>query len=217
MEGPVSETAPRGTMMFHSLREYTHGDDIRRVHWKSTARTGTLMVRENVDNSLPSTVVVLDTRAERYEDDTFEEAVDVAASIVAASQTRGFPIRLLTTTGTVLVSRAGQRGQNLFDFLTAVETENVGEMRRATTGVLRCRDHDAIAVIGGTLDTADFAEITAMTKRFATTALITLRLDAGVPQPRWPAGLHLDGATADIALRHWRSAAGVRPQIGTTA
>ncbi len=210
LEGPISETAPRGTMTFHSLREYTAGDDIRRVHWRSTARTGTLMVREHVDNSLPSTVVVLDTRSERYEGDTFEEAVDVAASIVAASQRRGFPVRLLTTAGEVLVSRAGQRGQNLFDFLTAVETRNGDTLRRATTEVLRGRDHDAIAVVGGDLDSADLAEVTTMTRRFATSALVTLRSTADTSALRWTDGTHLDGATAVAALAHWRSARGTR-------
>lgn len=217
LEGPISETAPRGTMTFHSLREYTAGDDIRRVHWRSSARTGTLMVREHVDNSLPSTVVVLDTRSERYEGDTFEEAVDVAASIVAASQRRGFPVRLLTTAGEVLVSRAGQRGQNLFDFLTAVETHGGDILRRATTEVLRGRDHDAIAVVGGNLDSADLAEVTTMTRRFATTALVTLRSADDTPPLRWTDGTHLDGPTAVAALAHWRSARGTRTPTRATA
>ena len=52
LEGPVSDTgAARHAQTFHSLREYVPGDDIRRIHWRSTARTGTLMVRDHVDTS----------------------------------------------------------------------------------------------------------------------------------------------------------------------
>ena len=66
LEGPTSDTAPRGTVTFHALREYVLGDDLRHIHWRSTARTGTLMVRQLVDASLPRTVIVLDTRPDVY-------------------------------------------------------------------------------------------------------------------------------------------------------
>ena len=64
LRGPVADTAPRGTVTFSSLREYVPGDDPRQIHWRSTARTGRLMVREHVDTSEPTVAVVLDTRAD---------------------------------------------------------------------------------------------------------------------------------------------------------
>ena len=204
LEGPLSDTAPRGTLTFHSLREYTPGDDIRRVHWRSSARTGTLMVREHVDTSLPSTVVVLDTRANRYRDESFEDAVDVAASVVASSQARGFPVRLVTSTGVAFVARAGQRGQDLRDFLTTVETAGDGSLRRAAVEVLRGREHDVIAVVSGDVDGADLSEVTSMTRRFASGALVTVGAATSGTRPRWTAGLHLDGATAAEALARWQ-------------
>ncbi|MEV6980575.1 DUF58 domain-containing protein [Sphaerisporangium sp. NPDC051017] len=63
LEGPSGDRAPSGTATFQTLREYVPGDDMRHVHWRSTARTGTLMVRRLVDASLPVTTVALDTRA----------------------------------------------------------------------------------------------------------------------------------------------------------
>ncbi|MGH3910912.1 MAG: DUF58 domain-containing protein, partial [Pseudonocardiaceae bacterium] len=48
-EGRRTDNARTGTVTFSSLREYVVGDDPRRIHWRSTARTGSLMVREHVD------------------------------------------------------------------------------------------------------------------------------------------------------------------------
>lgn len=203
LEGPTSDTAPRGTLTFHTLREYVLGDDIRRVHWKTTARTGTLMVREHVDTSLPSTVIVLDTRADRYTDDRFEDAVDIAASLVDASQRRGFPVRFVTTSGVTHLVRAGQHGQDLADFLASVQPDDRGSMRHAAVAALSGRDHDAILVIGGDVDVTDLAAVTQMTRRFGNKGLVTVRA-AGDEAAVWPGGSHLDGPTAKDALARWR-------------
>uniref|UniRef100_UPI001C5CC4A1 DUF58 domain-containing protein n=1 Tax=Nonomuraea rhizosphaerae TaxID=2665663 RepID=UPI001C5CC4A1 len=93
LEGPTSDNAPSGTVTFHTLREYVVGDDLRHVHWRSSARTGTLMVRQLIDASLPTTTVVLDTRG------LTELAVDAAASAAVAAASAGFPVRLLTGDG----------------------------------------------------------------------------------------------------------------------
>jgi uncharacterized protein (DUF58 family) len=203
LDGPTSDKAPRGTSTFHSLREYTPGDDIRRVHWRTSARTGTLMVREHVDTGLPSRVVVLDTRPAVYVGDQFEEAVDVAASVVSAAQDRGFPVRLMTSAGAVYAVRAGQRGQELRDFLTTVTTEDVGSLRRATHEVMAGSERDQITIVSGNLSAGDLADVTAMTQRFAASTLVTVA--AAV---RWTAGHHLDGPTATSIFDQWNGVVG---------
>lgn len=110
IEGPDSYSADDGSQTFHTLRNYVTGDDLRRVHWRSSARTGELMVRQMVDASLPHTSVVLDTRRTAYPGpdgfDASELAVDIAASVACAALAHGFPLRLVTDRGAVPLGAA---------------------------------------------------------------------------------------------------------------
>jgi Protein of unknown function DUF58 len=89
MDGRV-DRVPHGSITFAALREYVVGDDLRRVHWRTSARVGELMVREHVDTSLPRVVVLLDNRASAHTsggggESTFEAACEAAASIAVAA------------------------------------------------------------------------------------------------------------------------------------
>ena len=85
---------------FASLREYVSGDDFRRIHWPSTARLGTPVVRQfDVPWQRRSTVVV-DLRAAAHDDRSFERAVSAAASVVELAASRDELVRLVTTGGT---------------------------------------------------------------------------------------------------------------------
>jgi uncharacterized protein (DUF58 family) len=80
------DRVPRGSITFDALRQYVLGDELSRVHWRTTARVGELMVREYVDTSLPRIVVLLDARAYGYPDpERFEDACEAAASVLAAA------------------------------------------------------------------------------------------------------------------------------------
>jgi len=82
-----------------ALRGYIEGDDLRRIHWPTTARVGELMVREGGDpdfSNRSGTTILLGTR--RGGGDAFERAVEVAASLAAAACHEG-PFRLVTTGG----------------------------------------------------------------------------------------------------------------------
>ena len=83
-----------------TVREYRLGDDLRRVHWRSTARTGELMVRREEQPWQSRATVLLDTRVVAHEGSgpgsSLEWAVTAAASIAVHLARAGFAVRLLT-------------------------------------------------------------------------------------------------------------------------
>ncbi len=82
LEGQPTGEVTASDINFHALREYTPGDDRRSVHWRSTARTGTLMVRQFEETRRSHVAVALDVAGEDYlSDEEFELAVSVAGSI----------------------------------------------------------------------------------------------------------------------------------------
>ncbi|MBV8304510.1 MAG: DUF58 domain-containing protein [Acidimicrobiia bacterium] len=84
---------------FYALRAYEVGDDLRRVHWPSTARLDELMIRQNEMPWQARVTVLLDVRHRAHAGDSLELGVSAAASIVAACWQRGSLVRLVTTDG----------------------------------------------------------------------------------------------------------------------
>lgn len=74
----------------HSVREYQHGESLRRVHWPSTARRAALMVKELEDSPRDELAVLLDgAESGASPAPAFDAAVRVAGSIVLAQVRRG--------------------------------------------------------------------------------------------------------------------------------
>ena len=67
---------------FRSLRDYRPGDPLRNIHWRSFARTGKPMVRENQQEFFSRHALVLDSAASALFDPVFETAVSIAAGLV---------------------------------------------------------------------------------------------------------------------------------------
>ncbi|GAA1841610.1 DUF58 domain-containing protein [Agromyces salentinus] len=84
LEGSPTRDLTASDIAFHALREYLPGDDRRFIHWKSSAKTGTFMVRQFEETRRSRLMVVLDLDAEAYVDEAeFELAVSAAASVGA--------------------------------------------------------------------------------------------------------------------------------------
>ena len=113
---------------FHSLRPYVVGDDIRRVHWPSTARRDELTVRQDERHQQGRSTVLLDVRDVVHTDTTFERAVSAAASLLLAAGFRGDEVRLVATDGTDSGYGAGPTAvAAMLEYLAAVSTTDEGD------------------------------------------------------------------------------------------
>lgn len=84
LEGQPTRDITPSDLAFHALREYTPGDDRRHIHWKSTAKTGTFMVRQFEETRRSHLVVALSIASIDFASDAeFELAVSVAGSLGA--------------------------------------------------------------------------------------------------------------------------------------
>ena len=73
---------------FRSLREYRSGDPIRKIHWKSWAKVGRPMVREEQEEFFVRHALILDTFQSAGERELLEEAVAIASSLACEIQTQ---------------------------------------------------------------------------------------------------------------------------------
>lgn len=82
LEGEVTKTITNNDISFHALRAYEPGDALRNVHWRTSARTGQLMVRQYEETRRSQLILVQPTEREHYaSEDEFELAVSVLASL----------------------------------------------------------------------------------------------------------------------------------------
>lgn len=128
LEG-TADKVEQGSLTFHALREYVIGDELRHVHWRTSARIGKLMVKEHLDTSLPTVAIAIDDRAESWPTahlpgsqaasaklashqstapgDPFEAACEAAYSILTACFRAEYHAALVPASGAV-VSGAGR-------------------------------------------------------------------------------------------------------------
>jgi uncharacterized protein (DUF58 family) len=82
LEGQSTRDLSDSDLSFHALRDYVAGDDRRYIHWRTTARRGSLMVKQFEDTRRTQTVLALATDPRDYADeDEFELAVSIVASL----------------------------------------------------------------------------------------------------------------------------------------
>jgi uncharacterized protein (DUF58 family) len=109
---------------YYTMRQYQEGDDLRRIHWPSVARTGDLMIRQDESSRRASGLVFFDTRAAalgRTHTPAFERGVSVAASVGVLLARRGFVLRL----GTTELPAAALSEDRFLDALTGISHAEV--------------------------------------------------------------------------------------------
>jgi uncharacterized protein (DUF58 family) len=159
----------RGETMLRSLaargdddllpREHRAGDDMRRIHWRATARQGELMVRREEQAWHSSVTVVLDDREHAHHgtgaSSTFEWAVSAAASVAVHYLRQGWQLTALTATGRVLVDARSATDNDLDLVLQAfADVRLVDAPMAATLGLDTDAATAVVAVLGRVTDDA---------------------------------------------------------------
>jgi hypothetical protein len=200
-----------------TVRDYRQGDDLRRVHWPSSARTGELMVRREEQPWQSRATILLDNRLLSHRGQgiasSLEAAVVVAASVAVHLSHRGFQVRLVTAGGENASGQAGTLGNgqwhvrdadlNVRPLLEELAVVQLDHRARLDTSWMSEQAHGGltVAVLGG-LDQGDAPALGRIVHHTSAALAVALDVDA------W-SGPHAGtgGAAAFLARSGWRAAA----------
>jgi uncharacterized protein (DUF58 family) len=119
---------------YYTMRRYQEGDDLRRIHWPSVARTGDLMIRQDEASRRASALLFIDNREAslgRAYTPAFERAVSAAASVGALLVTSGFALRIAGADRPA----AAQTGDTFLDALAGFREAPVHALGAALTAL----------------------------------------------------------------------------------
>jgi uncharacterized protein (DUF58 family) len=133
---------------FLTLRDYEVGDDLRRVHWRSTARTGELMIRQDEARWRSRAAVVLDVHPDGHDAESFEVAVEAAASVVARLVRLQRRVEVITSAGTIL-GTGGDPRADVIDRLATVGTDPTDRLATVLENLRTHRRVDLVVAILG--------------------------------------------------------------------
>jgi uncharacterized protein (DUF58 family) len=188
-------------------REYRDGDELRRVHWRSTARYGELMVRREEQRWRNRAVVFLDTRgsahAGRGPSSSFEFAVAAAASIGVHLAGEGIDGEFLTDAGPA--SHPGSFEDALLETLAVVSPSRNATLS-AGLAHLPARGSGLLVAILGQLSAGQARELAAHRSGSPAIALLlaVATWSMGLPSAAEPAGT--SPAARILTAAGWRVA-----------
>ncbi len=166
-----------------ATREYRHGDDLRRVHWRSTARVGELMVRREEQPFQSRATVLLDGRAAAHRGagpaSSFEAAVSAVASIGVALARSGFVLSVLRENGDPLIPPGVPPTESMV--LDTLATVGTADDDGGLDGVVeRLRRGGWGGVLVGVLGTLDLSQAQRLARlRTGTSVCVAVALDTG--------------------------------------
>jgi uncharacterized protein (DUF58 family) len=159
-------------------RTYQDGDSLHRVHWKSTARHGQLMVRREEHQWRNSASVFLDTRrcahSGRGATSSFEFAVSAAASIGVHLSGEDFAVRLITEAGEI--ATRGTFSDTLLDTLAAITPSRDASLAAGSSALASAGGQ--LIVVAGRLSADDAAQLAAARRGNAPAMALLLAVSA---------------------------------------
>ncbi len=198
-----------------SIREYRVGDDLRRVHWRSTARRGTVMVRSDEHPGHPDAVLLLDDRAGAHRGpgpaSSLEHAVSTAASAAVHLHRRGHRVRLLHAGALDRVREADEASavRHLLRSLARLRPAREDSLARSVRALGRSESTLLVAVLGD-VDERDVQPLLSARPLGAPALAVLLRTrtwagtGSGGTDP--DADRRLDRARLVLARAGWRTA-----------
>jgi uncharacterized protein (DUF58 family) len=194
-----------------ATREYRNGDDLRKVHWRSTARVGKLMVRREERPWQSRVILLLDTRAVAHRGDgpgsSFEWSVSAAASVGVHAARLGYAVHLIDDSGRVAAGAdLGDEGA-LLDHLAEVGTSRSRGLEAAVAALRGTDSTGTLVAVLGLLDAEQVSALAAT--RSPTDTSIALLVDATTwmglaPRGRAEAEAAYDAAAETLSRSGWR-------------
>lgn len=167
-----------------TIREYRRGDDLRRVHWRSSARTGELMVRREEQPWQSRATVFVDNRRRAHAGEgpasSFERAVSLAASVALHLISRGYRVRLTTAEPAgALVQQWHEHGVTATESAPLLESLAVlqlsDQLRIDTTWATRVQQGGLVVAVLGRCTASDSAALRQL--RHSADHTLALKLD----------------------------------------
>jgi uncharacterized protein (DUF58 family) len=122
----------RGGDEFSRIREFRYGDDWRRIHWKSSAKTQKFMVMEYAEEESKRITIVFDN-LKPHNAEAFEKSVSLGASIAERLLREGFFVRLITCRKLIPFGTGREQLFKILDVLAQIEGQDSWEC--AASGV----------------------------------------------------------------------------------
>jgi uncharacterized protein (DUF58 family) len=173
---------------FYALRPYVVGDDLRRVHWPSTARHDELMVRQDELPWQGRASVLVDVRATANSEASLELVISAAASIVTASAKRQDLVRLITTDGSDSGFAAGHAHiESIMEHLASIEASHDAAFRRVLDRAARSSTGGALIAIVANIGDLELETIAKLRNRFGSVTIVRFTPSSWDPRSTAPA------------------------------
>ena len=152
LEGVSTDAVSHSDLAFHALREYVPGDDLRHIHWRSSAKVmassgeSSLLVRQYLDTRRSHAAIVVDDATSSWTDpEDFETAMSVAASIAVRAVLDEFAVSFVCGQ----MASSGDNGHLALDSVCRAELGDTGVVLAARRATQVAPDCSLLFLLGG--------------------------------------------------------------------